>query len=77
MRTDGTLSVWLKAAGVAVRGKTPKDPPDGEPGPETAAQELVRLRARVSELEASERLLATERDILRKAAKYLARETRW
>ena len=39
--------------------------------------ELVRLRARVSELEATERTLATERDILRAAAKYFAGETTW
>ena len=32
---------------------------------------------RVAELEASERKLATERDILRKAAKYFAGETNW
>ncbi|CAL9662022.1 hypothetical protein SUDANB126_07050 [Streptomyces sp. enrichment culture] len=32
---------------------------------------------RVRQLEASERELATERDILRKAAKYLAGETSW
>jgi transposase len=40
--------------------------------------ERVRhLEARVAELEASERKLATERDILRKAAKYFAGETNW
>jgi len=39
--------------------------------------ELARLRARVFELEANERTLATERDILRAAAKYFAGETRW
>ncbi|MFF2077454.1 hypothetical protein ACFVXG_22195 [Kitasatospora sp. NPDC058162] len=31
----------------------------------------------MAELEASERKLATERDVLRKAAKYLAGETNW
>jgi hypothetical protein len=42
------------------------------------ADERVRqLEARVAELEASERKLATERDILRKAAKYVAEETNW
>lgn len=75
--TDATLSTWLRAAGVAVRGRTPKDPPEGAAGPETPAHELARLRARVSELEASEKLLSTERDILRRAAKYFAGETRW
>ncbi|MET9465415.1 transposase [Streptomyces sp. NPDC006544] len=46
---------------------TPSDP-----------EERVRqLEARVAELEASGRKLATERDILRKAAKYFAGETNW
>jgi transposase len=51
----------------------PGPPPDGE----TPDQELARLRARVAELEASERKLNSERDILRAAAKYFAGETRW
>ncbi|WP_189327681.1 transposase [Streptomyces flaveus] len=46
--------------------------------PSADADERVRqLEARVAELEASERKLATERDILRKAAKYFAGETNW
>lgn len=46
--------------------------------PSTDPDERVRqLEARVAELEASERKLATERDILRKAAKYFAGETNW
>ena len=69
--TDATLSVWVRAAGVAVRGgragPVPVDGPD----------ELARLRARVSELEADRRTLSTERDILRAAAKYFAGETNW
>ncbi|MEU9117750.1 transposase [Streptomyces sp. NPDC048483] len=36
-----------------------------------------QLEARMAELEASERKPATERDILRKAAKYFAGETNW
>jgi len=44
---------------------------------ETPEQELARLRARVAELEASEKKLTTEREILRSAAKYFAGETRW
>jgi transposase len=50
--------------------------PTVQPGaavPSDAADERIRqLEARVAELEASERKLATERDILRKAAKYFA-----
>ena len=54
--------------------------PDHAGGPvpgETSEQELARLRARVAELEASERKLTTEREILRSAAKYFAGETNW
>ncbi len=74
---DSTLSGWLKAAGVPLHSRIADSqngpPPDGE----TPDQELARLRARVAELEAAERKLNTERDILRAAAKYFAGETRW
>ena len=40
-------------------------------------ERIRQLEARVAELEANERKLATERDILRKAAKYFAGETNW
>jgi transposase len=40
-------------------------------------ERIRRLEARVRELEASERKLATERDILRRAAKYFAGDTNW
>jgi transposase len=74
---DSTLSAWLRAAGVPVHGR-PQAPDDrsAQPG-ETADQELQRLRARVTELEADQRKLNSERDILRAAAKYFAGETRW
>lgn len=50
----------------------------GQPAPSPDPDERIRqLEARVAELEASERKLATERDILRKAAKYFAGETNW
>jgi hypothetical protein len=50
----------------------------GETAPSADPDERIRqLEARVAELEASERKLATERDILRKAAKYFAGETNW
>lgn len=48
----------------------------GEVG-QSPEQELARLRARVAELEASEKKLTTEREILRSAAKYFAGETNW
>ena len=67
--TDATLSAWIKGAGVTVRGRhgTVVQVDDGD--------ELARLRTRVAELEATERMLASERDILRTAAKYFAGET--
>ena len=74
---DSTLSAWLKAAGVEVHrrsGGRSGTPPQGGERPE---QELARLRSRVAELEASERKLNSERDILQAAAKYYAGETRW
>ncbi|NEC67726.1 transposase [Streptomyces sp. SID9727] len=40
-------------------------------------ERIRQLEARVAELGANERKLATERDILRKAAKYFAGETNW
>jgi transposase-like protein len=50
----------------------------GQPAASDDPDERIRqLEARVAELEASERKLATERDILRKAAKYFAGETNW
>ncbi|CAG6393596.1 transposase [Actinacidiphila cocklensis] len=50
----------------------------GNPAASADPDERIRqLEARVAELQASERKLATERDILRKAAKYFAGETNW
>lgn len=73
---DTTLSSWIKAAGVPIRGQSrPRSsaPPPGE----TPEVEVVRLRARVTELEGEARKLDTERQILRAAAKYFAGETNW
>ena len=47
------------------------------PGAETVEQKLTRLQAEVCELRAEKTKLATERDILRSAAKYFAGETNW
>lgn len=52
--------------------RAPQTTPSSEPD-----ERIRQLEARVAELEASERKLATERDILRKAAKYFAGETNW
>lgn len=74
---DTTLSAWLRAAGVAVRGHSRRADTSPPQGSESPAQELVRLRARVGELEANERTLNTEGDILRTAAEYFAGQTNW
>ena len=81
----GTLRAWVLAEHER-RGLDSAAPPQA-PRPARAhvprgpsTPEAVRIReleARVRALEASERKLATERDILRKAAKYFAGETNW
>ena len=85
----GTLRQWLEAHGTGK--KTAADgtlttsplratrtaPGVARPHGETPEQELVRLRARVTELEVETTKLATEREILQRAAKYFAGETRW
>ncbi|WSW23763.1 IS3 family transposase [Streptomyces sp. NBC_01003] len=72
-----TLREWVLrdrerrgAGAAAAKGTRPR-----EAVPSADPDERVRqLEARVAELEASERKLATERDILRKAAKYFRRD---
>ena len=65
-----TLKNWVYAARKA-RGvqssRTAEDP----------AEELLRLREEVQHLRSETQKLSTERDILRKAAKYFAGETTW
>jgi transposase len=63
-------STTTRPASTASRGAPP-------PGSETPEQELARLRARVRELEVETTKLATEREILQRAAKYFAGETNW
>ncbi|WP_438948412.1 IS3 family transposase [Streptomyces mirabilis] len=71
-----TLREWVlrdrERRGVTATAAKPAVQP-GAAVPSDAPDERIRqLEARVAELEASERKLATERDILRKAAKYFA-----
>lgn len=85
----GTLRHWLDVYGTgrktAVDGRpalSPLRPAVPEPGggvrpEETPGQRIARLEARVRELEVETRKLATEREILQRAAKYFAGETRW
>ena len=86
----GTLRHWLELYGTgkktAADGTLTRSPLNPRPAwsgaaeddqEETPKQELVWLRARVAELEATEKKLTTEREILRSAAKYFAGETNW
>lgn len=85
----GTLRGWLEAYGTgkktAADGTLTSSPLQSKtttktttvPGNETPEQELHRLRARVAELEVETTKLTAEREILQRAAKYFAGETRW
>ncbi|WP_066913733.1 transposase [Millisia brevis] len=81
-----TLGAWCTAAGVPIRHRRcrQKDSVDerartgtGDRRPETAEQELSRLRAENQAFRADKTRLSTERGILRSAAKYFAGETHW
>lgn len=81
----GALRAWVLAARER-RGGDPAGAGEarGRPSHRVAGDasmaESARVReleARIRQLEASERKLATERDILRRAAKYFAGETNW
>jgi transposase len=86
----GTLRHWLGLFGTGkktaadgtmtrspLKPQQPPEPPTGSRGEETPEQAIVRLQARVRQLEAETTKLTTEREILRQAAKYFAGETNW
>lgn len=86
----GTLRQWLQAYGTgkktAADGTLTSSPLRSQPAStsslaapvdETPQQRIARLEARVAELEVHEKKLTTEREILQRAAKYFAGETRW
>src|SRR3954447_26804109 len=90
--TRNTLKDWVTSRGRASTASTTAStnattpsgsagtagsPRHAPPRPGSPQAELVALRARVAALESENTLLATERDILRQAAKYFAGETRW
>jgi transposase len=75
--SEATLAAWCKAAGVPIRHRKSAPAAQAGPGAETPEQELARLRAENRVLRAEKTKLATERDILRSAAKYFAGETNW
>ncbi|WP_239150605.1 IS3 family transposase [Streptomyces sp. SID13588] len=73
-----TLREWVlrdrERRGVTAAATTPAARPIGAVPSADPDERVRQLEARVAELEASERKLATERDILRKAAKYFRRD---
>ena len=86
----GTLRHWLEAYGTGkktaadgtltsspLHSKTLVQPTSAAREDETSEQTITRLEVRVRELEAETRKLSTEREILQRAAKYFAGETRW
>ncbi|MEU4352958.1 hypothetical protein [Streptomyces sp. NPDC023838] len=76
-----TLREWVlrdrERRGVTAGGAKPAVGPRAAVPPADPDERVRQLEARVADLEASERKLATERDILRKAARYVAGETNW
>ena len=81
--TRGTLATWVGAldpdptTGTTDAAAPPAGGGTARPRPGSPQAELAAFRARVAALETENTLLATERDILRQAAKYFAGETRW
>ena len=86
----GTLRHWLEAHGTGkktapdgtltssplqFKSSTSSVPADAVD--ETPEHKVARLEARVHELEVETTKLTTEREILQRAAKYFAGETRW
>jgi transposase len=75
---EGTAGTATSPSRRATRtGPTPGPARAGSARAGSAQTELALLRARVAALETANATLATERDILRQAAKYFAGETRW
>ena len=84
----GTLSHWVDLYGTgkttAPDGRTTTRPVSSRAsgslpptGPETPEQKVARLEAENAALRVERTKLATEREILRAAAKYFAGETNW
>ena len=85
----GTLRGWLEVYGTGrktaadgrltsspLRLKSTTKPGGSVPADETPEEKIARLQARVNELEVETTKLTIEREILQRAAKYFAGETR-
>ncbi|WP_306986960.1 hypothetical protein [Streptomyces canus] len=66
------VAVAAPSAGGTPAARAGQTPSSADPD-----ERIRQLEARVAERGANERKLATERDILRRAAKYFAAETNW
>ena len=85
----GALAGWVRVLGTGPDAQVAAPAAEGEPGPRVvpspgavpgrgpSSSRIARLEAQVAALEAEKKKLATERDILRQAAKYFAGETNW
>ena len=75
----GTLADWVRAFGTGSTAAPPEHSSSGakSAGTESAAVRIARLEAENARLRADKVKVETERDILRKAAKYFAGETNW
>lgn len=65
-----TLYTWLQARGLSGTSGRPAD----TPRPVNKDDELLALRARVAELEREKRILEEDREILKKATAFFAKE---
>lgn len=76
--SKSALTRWVEQAGIPTRGPRSAVRADSTTvSGENPDEELARLRDEVRKLAADKQRLMTERDILRKAAKYFAGETGW
>lgn len=74
--SPSTLWKWVKAYGTGRRTPALGTPDSAKPL-ETPAQKIARLELENQQLRADKRKLATEKEILKAAAKYFAGETNW
>jgi transposase len=75
---DGTATRSpLKPSEAGTTSASPSGAPVRKGAPLTPADRIAQLEAEVAALRAETTKLSTEREILRRAAKYFAGETRW